>query len=115
MVEKNEKRIELIQELSNLEFNKIIKLHEYVDDHHFYGILKEEIEEARDKFDIIETNLDGSDNFMDMWKLIKKNYGIVNSVQFIKRHTIKCIEELSQVLAICDKYLMQPKNDKEGA
>lgn len=74
----------------------------YASTHEAYAILKEEIEEAKVEFELIENNL------VYCWNLIKKsdpNDGRqYNHLQSLKEHTTNAIAELLQVLAVVQKY-----------
>lgn len=74
----------------------------YASTHEAYAILKEEIEEAKSEFELVENNL------VFVWNLIKKcdpkdrrQYGFL---QGMKERAMNAVAELLQVLAVIQKY-----------
>lgn len=92
---------EKIQELVNEELEEAKKKHgEYLNSsHEKYAVLLEEFEEAQKEFDEMLVTM------RYLWICIKKdsdNKATAN-ISNLKQRTIHCIQELIQVVAMCDK------------
>lgn len=100
VVYKNDKqkdRIDYVNNLVDFEFRNAKSKHiDFVDDHHFYAVLKEEFEELVDETDHIGVLLNA------MWRVIKKDKPIeVDTLMGVAK---KAVIEASQIAAVCEKY-----------
>ena len=87
----------MINELIERELEKIIKLHGYYNsDHEFYGVLKEEFEEAREELDSLENYI------YKVWENIRLNEPI-EDIDLMKGIVIRGIKELVQIAAVLEK------------
>ena len=62
-----------IRNLINTQLKIINKFPSFADNHHFYGLLKEEIEEAEDCIKIISDNFENAENFITLWKTYNRH------------------------------------------
>lgn len=98
---------ETIETLSNNELQRIIDLYDYYkNNQEFYSVLLEEIQEVEDEVVNIKFPLD------NIWDNIRKERkepqvskeNILSDVKLIHKLSIRAIEELIQVIAVCKKY-----------
>lgn len=90
-------RIDYVNDLVDFEFKNAKSKHiDFVDDHHFYAVLKEEFEELIDETNRIELILD------NRWESIKKD----RPVEFDTLMDVakKAVVEAAQIAAVCKKY-----------
>lgn len=90
-------RIDYVNDLVDFEFKNAKSKHiDFVDDHHFYAVLKEEFEELIDETDRIDLILDA------MWQIIKRDKPIeVDTLMDVAK---KAVIETAQIAAVCEKY-----------
>lgn len=70
--------------------------------HEAWAVLKEEVEELADEFNIVQSNM------IALWPYIKRNdiSSQKDLLSVSKQHAIKACEELIQVMAMIHKYEM---------
>ena len=90
-------RIDYVNNLVDFEFRNAKSKHiDFVDDHHFYSVLKEELEELVDETDHMVVLLNA------IWKIIKKDQTIeADTLMGVAK---KAIVEAAQIAAVCEKY-----------
>lgn len=90
-------QIDYVNDLVDFEFRNAKSKHiDFVDDHHFYAVLKEEFEELVDETDHMGVLLNA------MWRVIKKDKPIeVDTLMDVAK---KAVIEASQIAAVCEKY-----------
>lgn len=89
----------MINKMIEDELKKIIDKHGYFNSiHEFYAVLKEELEEAREEMDTLESI---SDN---LWRTIRLNEKITkDDIETMKGFAVRGIKELVQVAAVLKK------------
>ena len=65
--------------------------------HEVYAVLKEEIEEAMDEFSAIGNGM------KVLWNNVKEDLDTDGPIFAIQYDAIRCVQELIQVIAMCDK------------
>jgi hypothetical protein len=97
---------ETIDQLINTELERANSIHPpFVDRHHGYAVLMEEIEEAEEYIRYIKVRQS------DMWQDVRQNgmHGIdectfVDKINAIEHYATEAINELIQVAAMCRKF-----------
>jgi len=100
-----------IEELIKSTLDESVKKHgeKFVDDHHAYAVIKEEIEEAEEQFEFIKLYLD------IFWKKTKKDTDPKDIINTMKEKVVLLIIESLQVAAMCEKHMRnQEDEDKPG-
>jgi len=95
----NEQYKNIIYKMISGEVERIIKLHgQFVDNHHFYGVLLEELEESKEEFSKIPVIVD------KIWIDIRKKEDVsIVDLTSIENICEKTIQELIKVAAVCIK------------
>jgi len=67
--------------------------------HEGYAIIKEEVEEAADEMESIDSWLEQG------WRYIKANQNAIDEIVAMKQHAINLAAESIQVAAMCQKFI----------
>lgn len=90
---------EYITTLTEIQKNKAIEKYGYFkNNHEFYGVVLEEVEEASEEIEIVKLKLGM------LWNDIKKDSMFNDYVDDMEYRAKLCIQELIQVIACCKKF-----------
>lgn len=86
--------------------NRIEEKGYFIDQHHGYAVIKEEVEECQEELDKLINKLNWA------WKYTRENDSAVDVVKDMRKIAILVASEATQVAAMCEKFEVSSKQFK---